>query len=87
MIAYRSAYLSAPTPTLSSILDPRASLLLRGLGSFSGYEEFVDSILVDFDLAPIFVPFAGGLDESVVGQALTVAEDALAKALALLREF
>ena len=70
----------------SSILNPRSSLLF-GLCGFSGFEEFVDSILVDFDLALLFVPFAGGLDERVVGQGLTLAEDVLANALALLREF
>src|SRR5262245_2943143 len=54
---------------------------------FSCFEEFVDLFMVDFDLALLFVPFAGGLDERVVGQVLTLAEDSLANALALLREF
>src|SRR5262245_52188226 len=69
------------------LFTPHSLLLLFGLCGFSGFEEFVDSILVDFDLALLFIPFAGGLDERAVGQVLTLAEDALANALALLREF
>src|SRR5262245_24198307 len=71
----------------SAIRNPQSLLLLRGLRGFGVFEEFVDSILIDFDLTLLFVPLAGGLNERVVGQVLTFAEDALANSLALLREF
>ena len=70
----------------SAIRNPQ-SLLLRGLRGLRGFEEFVDSILIDFDLALIFVSFAGGFDERLEGQVLTFVEDVPTNAFALLREF
>jgi len=56
---------------------------LLWLFRLSGFEEFIDSILEDFDLALIFVSFALGFGEGVKGQSLTFAEEALANAVAL----
>src|SRR5215510_4599685 len=72
----------------SAIRNPQSLLLLlRGLRRLGVFEEFVDSILEDFDLALIFVAFASRFGVRLESQALTFAEESLSNALALLREF
>src|SRR5262249_55978931 len=83
----RKLFIKAIHDPRSSILDLRSSLLLRGLRGFNVFEEFVNSILIDFDLALIFVSFAGRFGERVVSLALTLVEEGLSNALAVLREF